>query len=124
MSVPVGHGLPVWLDTELYLSADETRLMPNVCHWPEDYSVNWRTGRCPICHGWKTLQRAHIVRVGSSGARKSGTDGPQIGVCFECHSEVDSHQASKTFAVRRFDRAIVLLLRDDDAEVVLSEGLL
>lgn len=66
--IPVGYGLPWWVDTEHYLSADETRSLGS-----------WALGEagdpCPLCGVRRATDRAHIVRKGMGGSKE---DGPQV----------------------------------------------
>ena len=117
---PVGHGLPFWLDTDEYLSADETRALGKVVFKDKRTSDNWGSGVCVRCGHWKRLQGAHVVRVGSSGHRKRGTDGPKARLCYDCHTDIDQHQATMTMAVRRRDHALCLVLRDGPSIVMVS----
>ena len=89
---PIGYGLPAWLDTRVYLSADETRAMGE---W--DRGNSRYCSRCGVS-GHHT-ERAHIVRKGAGGKPK-GTTGPTVRLCVECHDLLDDH-ANKTLAVKR-----------------------
>ena len=93
---PVGYGLPVWLDTALYLSADEVRALGS-------FEIGSRD-RCafPGCGLWP-IEAAHIARKGAGGQKH---DGPQILVCRDHHVTVDGHPEKLCFAIRRSDKAV------------------
>lgn len=97
MGVPVGYGLPGWLDTETFLSADETRALGQLVVYLED-------GKCCRCKNRPAKEMAHIARKGMGGQQK-GKDGPRVALCVECHDQVDESSAY-TMAVGRDERAV------------------
>jgi hypothetical protein len=81
--IPVGHGLPGWLDTRVYFSADETRRLfrdrlgvEGLCTLNPNH-----TGR---------IEGAHIVRK-MMGGRKGG-EGPMVLLCETCHDYLDDRR--------------------------------
>ncbi len=114
MSVAVGYGLPYWLDTEKYLSADETRALGEVV-----VGQSWRCSR-PGCTEWRKIERAHVVRKGAGG-KKKGTTGPTVCMCDPHHDEIDEHRASLTMAVERGTLRVVLLEYDGTDVVEIDE---
>ncbi len=106
--IPVGYGLPVWLPTELYLSAPEVRALPSV-------EIGTRS-RCavPGCDGWP-IEGAHIARKGAGGQKD---DGPQLLVCRDHHRRTDEHPAHLCFAIRRADLAAGILEREGEFHVL------
>ena len=88
---PVGYGLPAWLDTNVYLNAEETRALGEF-----EYG---RREACSRCGQSGKTEGAHIVRKGMGGKPK-GTTGPRVVLCFECHDLLDDH-ANLTLAVKR-----------------------
>lgn len=106
--IPVGQGLPSWVDTSVYLSADETRELPDAdCG---DAAV------CSRCFGrpmW--TEKAHVARKQMGGRKKAG---PTVRLCQACHTEIDQHPETMTMAVGRRDHAIVLLTRDGTEQVI------
>jgi hypothetical protein len=113
---PVGHGLPWWLPTDLYMTADETRSLPPTRH------TNGR-GTCLRCDrlpGGPTfrLEGAHAVRK-MMGGRGDGKEGPTAELCPECHHELDA-DPNQTLAVRRDTEAVVWLTHVDGAVIESS----
>lgn len=107
--IPVGYGLPVWLDTDVYLSADEVRDLGS-------YEIGTRAACAfPGCNGYK-IEAAHVARKGMGGVPlKDGKphDGPQLLVCKGHHVSVDDHPKQRCFAIRRADLAVGILWRND-----------
>lgn len=117
---PVGSGLPIWLDTEHYLSADETRQLPST-----DIQSPFGRSLCLLCAALRLkqntpTQKAHVARK-QMGGRKKGTDGPQARLCLPCHHGVDN-DVSQTLAIRRSDNALVHLIDYGKTVRVLREG--
>jgi len=100
MPEPVGYGLPAWLDTDEYMTADEVRALGETEHMQPSRV-------CPVCCSMRATDRAHVVRKGMGGKPK-GTTGPTVMVCRTCHEAVDRHEDA-SFAVKRDSRALVLL---------------
>jgi hypothetical protein len=105
----VGLGLPGWLPTDVYLTADETRNLP-----PHRRSNG--SGFCLRCERLPSgptfhLEGAHIVRK-MMGGRGDGRTGPTVELCPACHHELDA-DAQQTMAVRRDSRAVVWLTKRD-----------
>lgn len=92
MSVPVGSGFPVWLDTGVYLSADEVR------SFGYQIALPLTGGVCPACGLRPVTDRAHIWRGGMSGR-----GGPVVGLCRPCHTgdEGVDRRSDRSLAVER-----------------------
>lgn len=113
MAVPVGDGLPGWLDTDEYLSGPEVSALPSadISH-PEGRDI------CLYCGKTGPTQKAHVRRK-QAGGRKA--DGPQGRLCFPCHDHLDN-QASETLAIRRADLALCYLTHRGAVCRVLARG--
>lgn len=100
MAVPVGYGLPWWLDTDVYLSADEVRSLGTFC-------LGSPGDRCPVCMERVATDRAHIARKGIGGSKH---EGPSIALCRECHTGSDGldRQEGWTIAIRRDGQVCVV----------------
>ena len=99
-----GYGLPAFLSAD-YLTADETRALGERDLW-RDHT------RCGNPPDWRGLERAHIIRRGMGG-KPSGTTGPTLRLCADCHHNID-HNASVTMAVRRRDMMVCIVNRNGD----------
>lgn len=108
--IPVGSGLPHWLPTELYLSADETRALDPIRYG--GYGMCGICGNPPSAPTFQ-LEGAHIWRGGMSGKKNAG---PTVEVCHPCHQGrygVD-RVGDATLAIRRSDLQPVYLVWDGD----------
>lgn len=110
--IPVGSGMPSWLDTTTYLAADETRALPSV--------RLGGFGVCLICGqppGPPTfaLEGAHIATK-QAGGRRKGKDGPQAECCWACHQGPGGlhSRGDRCLAVRRDTGEVVLLTNYGD----------
>jgi hypothetical protein len=119
---PVGFGLPWFVDTRVYFSADETRALP-----PTRYS-NGR-GTCLICGeppGGPTfrLEGAHVANKGAGG-RGDGKEGPTVEICYACHQgQRGLHRhGNRTLAVARDSIRPVLLEYDAETDTVTERAL-
>lgn len=90
----MGYGLPGWLDTDRYLTADETRALGAQLARPVT------PGLCPACHRRPPTDKAHIARKGMGGSREGG---PMVPLCRDCHTgpEGVDRQGASTLAVER-----------------------
>jgi hypothetical protein len=105
-AIPIGYGLPFWLPTRVYLSAEETRHLPPTRHT--------NGGTClvcgnPPCGPTFALEGAHIVTKGSGG-RRDKKEGPTVEACYKCHHVTLHGGGNITLAVRRDTLTPVLLL--------------
>lgn len=110
--VPVGSGLPAWLDTEKFLSADETRDLG------ESIVLSARhiyTGKCLICDAAPATDKAHVARK-QMGGRPNGA-GPVLPLCRACHDDLDTTEAW-CVAVERPEAGRSLT----DVDVVFADG--
>jgi hypothetical protein len=73
----VGYGLPWWLDTVRYLTADETRALGDQLARTTVHAL------CPACHKRPATDKAHIARKGMGGQRQGG---PMVPLCRACHT--------------------------------------
>lgn len=110
---PVGSGLPAWVDTDVYLTADEVRDLPE-----KRYGG---IGVCLICGKPPSgptflLEGAHIARKMMGGRKKAG---PTVEICQPCHTGPDGidRRGGRTLAVRRDTLRPVLLTLSDDGIV-------
>lgn len=102
---PLGSGVPLWLDPERYLVAEEIRALP-----PTRYGGY---GTCAICGnppGPPTfqLEGAHIWRGGMSGKKDAG---PTVEACYDCHQGPNGidRRGHRALAIRRADHRPVYL---------------
>jgi len=112
--IPVGSGLPWWIDTLIYLSADEVRELPSQDLGRTDFGEVVKH-YCCACHRFHGAEKAHIADK-QAGGRKH--DGPTIRVCQEIHREVHAH-GNISFAIRR-DGWLYILHHDCDTIVEYS----
>jgi len=109
----VGHGLVAWLPTDDYLSADETRALGETVY--RGYRCLFAFLRHPETPSPYKLERAHIVRRMAGGRHDTLSTGPQVLLCRNCHTWLDSTRYA-TLAVGRADQAVYLLELVEDAD--------